>query len=153
MTATSIHTDTTDRRQDEAAPRPRFGGVLWRIARSTNRLTMPLAGKGWNPIFAFVEHQGRRTGRRYATPIAARRIPGGFVISLAFGAQVDWYRNLVAARGGTVRWRGRAYRVTAPEIIDSSTALAAFHPVQRWLLRIADIGGYVRVADVDSRDR
>jgi hypothetical protein len=90
-------------------PAPRFGGLLWRIARFTSPVTMPLAGKRWNPIFAVVEHRGRKTGRPYTTPVAARRIPGGFVIALAFGAQVDWYRNLVAAGGATIRWRGCTY--------------------------------------------
>jgi len=131
------------------APAPRFGGMLWRIVGSTNPLTLPLAGKRWNPIFAVVEHHGRKSGCRYAAPVAARRIAGGFVIALAFGAQVDWYRNLVAARGGTIRWRGRAYQVTAPERIGVATGLAAFHPVQRALLRIAGVDGYVQVDDVD----
>jgi deazaflavin-dependent oxidoreductase (nitroreductase family) len=129
---------------------PRFGGVLWRLSRSTSALTLPLAGKRWNPIFAVVEHRGRRTGRRYAAPVAARRTEGGFMISLAFGAQVDWHRNLLAAGGGVIRWRGRAFRVTAPERITTNTALAAFHPVQRLLLRIGGVDGYVRVRDVDG---
>ncbi|MDP9270350.1 MAG: nitroreductase family deazaflavin-dependent oxidoreductase [Chloroflexota bacterium] len=104
-------------------------------------------------IFAVVEHRGRKTGRRYATPVAARRAAGGFVISLALGAHVDWYRNLLAADGGVIRWRGNAYRVAAPERIDVPSGLAAFHPVQRLLLRIAGVDGYVQVRDADSGDQ
>jgi deazaflavin-dependent oxidoreductase (nitroreductase family) len=137
--------------QAAPAPAPRFGGVLWRIARSTNPVMLPSAGHRWNPIFAVVEHRGRKSGRRYAAPVAARRTRGGFVISLAFGAQVDWFRNLVAAGGGTIRWRGVAYAVATPERVDVATGLAAFHPIQRLLLRIARVDGYVFVADVDSR--
>ncbi|MBA2633547.1 MAG: nitroreductase family deazaflavin-dependent oxidoreductase [Chloroflexi bacterium] len=151
MTATAEQTDAVARRGVASAPR--FGGVLWRIARSTSPLTLPLAGKRWNPIFAVVEHRGRKTGRPYATPVAARRVADGFVISLAFGAQVDWFRNLLAAGRGTIRWRGRAYRVTTPEPIDAAMGLAAFHPVQRALLRIGGVGGYVWVTDVDAPDR
>ena len=132
---------------------PRFGGFLWRLSRFTSPLTLPLAGKRWNPIFAVVEHQGRRTGRRYEAPVAARRTAGGFVISLAFGAQVDWYKNLLAADGGTIRWRGRAYRVTEPERITSATALAAFNPVQRLFLRIGGVDGYVQVRDSGAGDK
>jgi deazaflavin-dependent oxidoreductase (nitroreductase family) len=141
--------------EQPAAPRPapRFGGVLWRIARLTSPVTIPLAGKRWNPIFAVVEHRGRKTGRAYATPVAARRIPGGFVIALAFGSHVDWYRNLVAAAGATIRWRGRRYRVSAPEQIDSVTALDTFLPIQRVALRIGGVDGYVRVTDMDPRTR
>jgi deazaflavin-dependent oxidoreductase (nitroreductase family) len=137
----------------DAASKPRFGGVLWRLARRTSPLTMPLAGKRWNPIFAVLEHRGRRTGRHYATPVAARRIPGGFVISLAFGGQVDWYRNLVAADGGTLTWRGSAYRVATPVRIDAADGQAAFHPIQRALLRLCGVDGYVRVNDVKAEGR
>jgi deazaflavin-dependent oxidoreductase (nitroreductase family) len=129
---------------------PRFGGVLWRLARFSNPVMLPLAGTRWNPVFAVIEHRGRKTGRRYAAPVAARRIAGGFVISLAFGAQVDWHRNLGAARGGAIRWRGTSYRVTAPERIDAAAGIAAFNPMQRLLLRMAGVDGYVRVGDADS---
>jgi deazaflavin-dependent oxidoreductase (nitroreductase family) len=132
---------------------PRFGGILWRLARLTTPLMRPLAGHRWNPIFAVVEHRGRRSGRRYATPVAARRVAGGFVIALAFGAQVDWHRNLAAAAGGTLRWRGAAYPVGAPERIAAPEALAAFHPVQRAAVRFAGVGDFVRVDDAHVQDR
>jgi deazaflavin-dependent oxidoreductase (nitroreductase family) len=147
MTATSQHAQGGVERRDRPPPVPRFGGVLWRIARFTSPVMMPLAGKRWNPIFAVVEHRGRKSARRYAAPVAARRIGGGFVISLAFGSQVDWYRNLLAAGGGTIHWRGDAYPVAVPERIDAASGLAAFHPVQRLLLRIAGVDGYMRAAD------
>jgi deazaflavin-dependent oxidoreductase (nitroreductase family) len=135
------------------APTPRFGGALWRLARATNPLMIGLAGRRWNPVFAVVEHVGRRSGRRYAAPIAARRTPDGFVISLAFGAQVDWYRNLVAARGGTIRWRDRCYPVGAPVRVDAAEGRATFHPIQRLLLRVAGVEGYVMVPDVNGVER
>lgn len=132
---------------------PRFGGMLWKLARVTSPVTMPLAGKRWNPLFAVVEHRGRKSGRPYATPVAARPAEGGFVIALAFGAQVDWYRNMVSAGGGAIRWRGRSYRVAAPERLDVTTAMATFHPVQRFLLRVAGVDGFVAVRTLDSDER
>jgi deazaflavin-dependent oxidoreductase (nitroreductase family) len=127
--------------------------MLWRLARLTSPLTKPLAGKRWNPIFAVLEHRGRQSGRRYATPVAARRVTGGFVIALAFGAQVDWYQNLLAAGGGTLIWRGRPYAVSAPVRMDAVTGLTAFHPVQRALLRLGRIDGYVQIGDSGAGDR
>jgi deazaflavin-dependent oxidoreductase (nitroreductase family) len=132
------------------ASTPRFGGILWKLARLTSPLTMPLAGKRWNPVFAVVEHRGRKSGRHYATPIAVRRTARGFVIALAFGAQVDWHRNLVSAGGGTIRWRGRPFRVSLPERIDIAAAMSAFHPVQRFFLSLGGVDGYVRVEDKDA---
>jgi deazaflavin-dependent oxidoreductase (nitroreductase family) len=137
----------------EAVAPPRFGGLLWRISRSTNRLALPLAGSRWNPIFSVVEHRGRRSGRAYRTPVAARRVADGFVISLAFGAWVDWYRNLLAAGGGSIRWRGIDHPVSGPEVLDADVGLAVFHPIQRWLLRIAGVHGYVHVRDAASTSR
>jgi hypothetical protein len=129
------------------ARKPLFGGVLRRMSRRTIGLTLPLAGKLWNPIFAIVKHRGRSSGRTYVTPVAARRVADGFIISLAFGAQVDWHRNLVAAGGGAIRWLGRDYKVSGPERIGATEGLAAFNLLQRMFLRIARIDGYVRVRD------
>ena len=118
------------------------------LSRLTNPLTLRLAGKRWNPIFAVVVHRGRRSGRVYRTTVAARRIEGGFIISLAFGPRVDWYRNLMAAGSATIRWRGRDYPATDPEVIDAELGRSAFLPVQRLLVRLAGISGYVRLHDV-----
>ncbi len=145
------HTPLTHDTTSHAA-RPRFGGILWRLVRLTNPIMLPLAGHRWNPIFAVVHHRGRRSGRRYATPVAARRVPGGFVISLSFGAQVDWHRNLAAAGDGTIVWRGSSYRIAAPVRIDAGVALASFHPVQRAALRLAGIDGFVLAPDRAALD-
>src|SRR5918996_303042 len=85
-----------------AAYRPRFGGGFRRAVGVTNGLMVAFAGRRWNPFFSVVEHVGRKTGRKFRTPVAARRTSDGFVVSLAFGPQVDWYRNLLAAGGGSV---------------------------------------------------
>jgi deazaflavin-dependent oxidoreductase (nitroreductase family) len=144
MTLSAVPTESAP------APKPRFGGVLWRISRLTRPAMLPLAGKRWNPIFAVVEHRGRKTGRSYSTPVAARRSADGFIIALAFGAHVDWYRNLVAAGGGTIRWRGDVYAVTAPERVDAATVLTTFDPVQRRLLQVAGIDGFVQVGAAEA---
>jgi deazaflavin-dependent oxidoreductase (nitroreductase family) len=125
----------------------RFGGILWRLARWTSPIGLVFAGRPWNPIFAVVEHRGRRSGRRYAAPVAARRVEGGFVIALAFGAQVDWHRNLLAAGGGSITWGGRAYPVGTPERVDATQGRKAFNAIQRFAVRVAGIDGFVRVPD------
>ena len=147
MTALISRDSVTNRSAEAAIKEPRFGGILWRLSRRTSGLLSPLAGRRWNPIFARVLHRGRRSGRAYQTPVAARRVADGFIISLAFGAQVDWHRNLEAAAGGAIRWRGREYAVSGPEMIDADEALPAFDPVQRLFLRLAGIDGFIRVRD------
>jgi deazaflavin-dependent oxidoreductase (nitroreductase family) len=147
MTALISRNNVTNRQAEPAVKEPRFGGILWRLSRRSSGLFSPLAGRRWNPIFAMVLHRGRRSGRAYQTPVAARRVADGFIISLAFGAQVDWRRNLEAAGGGGIRWRGRDYVVSGPEMIDAAAALPAFDPVQRLFLRLAGIDGYIRIRD------
>ena len=143
--------DVRDPRPAQPTPSPRFGGALWRVSRRAGGLARPLAGKRWNPIFAVVIHRGRRTGIEHVTPVAARRVSDGFVISLAFGRHVDWHRNLVAADGGRIGWRGRDYPVGPPQAIDIASGRAAFHPIQRVFLWLARIDGYIRVPDAPPR--
>jgi deazaflavin-dependent oxidoreductase (nitroreductase family) len=147
MTARTQSAQATNRQDETAVKEPRFGGILWRFSRRTSGWASPLAGRRWNPIFALILHRGRRSGRAYQTPVAARRLADGFIIALAFGAQVDWRRNLEAAGGGLIRWRGRDYQVSGPAMIDAAEALPAFDPVQRLFLRLAGIDGYIRVRD------
>jgi deazaflavin-dependent oxidoreductase (nitroreductase family) len=128
---------------------PRMGGLYMKGARATAGLVRPLAGKRWNPFFSIVRHIGRRSGRVFETPVAARRVDGGFVLALAFGSGANWYQNLAAAGGGAIRWRGVDYPVGAPEQIGVDTALSAFNAVQRAGLRAADIDGYIRVPDAE----
>ena len=153
MPALIRSTNVTNRPAETAVKQPRFGGILWRFSRRTSGWASPLAGRRWNPIFARVLHRGRRSGRAYQTPVAARRVADGFIISLAFGTQVDWYRNLEAAGGGVIRWRGRDYEVSGPEMIDADEALPAFDPVQRLCMRLAGIDGYIQVRDVAGMTR
>jgi deazaflavin-dependent oxidoreductase (nitroreductase family) len=126
---------------------PLFGGFLGRLAGRTKALTMPFAGKRWNPFFAVVVHRGRRSGRVYAAPVGARRVRDGFVISLAFGAKVDWYQNLLAADGGVIRWRGLDYPVSGPQPLEASIAIRSFNAIQRLLIRATGVSGFVHVAD------
>jgi deazaflavin-dependent oxidoreductase (nitroreductase family) len=131
-------------------PRPRFGGVFWRLVKRMSPLMIRLAGRRWNPVWAVVEHVGRRSGRRYSASVAAIRTTGGFVVSLAFGAHVDWYRNLVAAGGGTIRWRDRSYAVGAPEPMETTTGRGAFHPIQRFFLWLTAVDGFVHLPDAQD---
>lgn len=130
---------------------PRMGGRILRAARATAGLMLPIAGKRWNPIFSVVRHTGHRSGRSFETPVAARRTADGFVLALAFGSGAHWYRNLVAAGGGVIRWRSVEYPVGAPQAIGVDEALATFNAVQRAGLRAAGIDGYIRLPDAPEQ--
>ncbi len=96
-----------------------------RFLRRVNRIiTNPLLGSvGWLvPPLAIVHHVGRRSGKRYRTPVVAFRATAGFVIPLTYGRDVDWARNLLAAGGGDVVQMGRSWRLQHPRIVDGEAA-------------------------------
>jgi deazaflavin-dependent oxidoreductase (nitroreductase family) len=71
-----------------------------------------------------VEHRGRRSGRRYRTPVLALPVDGGYVVSLFYGADRDWVRNVLAAGGCTLRCNGRQPQLTRPSLLTGRDAAA-----------------------------
>jgi hypothetical protein len=65
------------------------------------------------------------------------------MIALTYGSQVDWYRNMQAARGGTAIWYKWAYAVGKPEPVDVRTALAAFPAIFRLIFGMAGLQDFV----------
>ena len=101
----------------------------------TNPLLRRFANASRGP-FAVIRHVGRRSGKPYETPIMVWPMGDGFVIALTYGPEVDWYRNILAAGHGTILWHGRAYALEKPEPVDVQTAIPAFPPVVRQILRV-----------------
>ncbi len=100
----------------------------------TNRLLRRFVNCSHGP-FAIIGHVGRRSGKPYETVIWVWPTREGFVIALTSGPEVDWYRNILAAGGGTVFWHRRLFAVGKPEPIDAETALPAFPAPFRLIFR------------------
>jgi deazaflavin-dependent oxidoreductase (nitroreductase family) len=115
------------------------------LRRPLNPVIIALAGSRALRSFAVIHHQGRRSGRAYATPVSARPIPGGFMIPLTFGEGADWYQNVRAAGGCTIRWNGADYAVVDPEIVELETARPAFSRIEQALLPLLGIERFVQV--------
>ncbi len=130
-----------------------MGSLLKLLTKVFNPLAMPIARLGLIPVWGVVRHTGRRSGRRFDTPIAVIGTPDGFVIPLPWGDGTDWCRNVRAARGGVVRWHGHDYEVRDPEVIDRATAGPAFPAPLRALLPRLGIERFLRVRRVDSATR
>jgi deazaflavin-dependent oxidoreductase (nitroreductase family) len=114
-------------------------------ARMSAPLSRPLAGRRLFPLWAVVRHRGRRTGRAYAVPVAIRVSPESFTIPLPWGDETQWLRNVLAAGGCTIRWRGADHLATSPQVMGTEDAAGAFHPLQRAVLRAAGIRAFVRL--------
>lgn len=70
------------------------------------------------PPWAVILHRGRRSGRRYRTPVLAFRFDRTLVIALLYGEESDWLRNLRAGTGHVVR-AGRTFTVGPPQVLDT----------------------------------
>jgi deazaflavin-dependent oxidoreductase (nitroreductase family) len=108
----------------------------------TNRLLRGFVNLSIGP-FAIIRHVGRRSGKPYETVLWVWRLGKNFVIALTYGPDVDWYRNMLAAGGGTVVWHKRVYVVGKPEPIDAKTAMLAFPAFFRPIFRRAGMKDFV----------
>ena len=98
----------------------------WRMARLTAPLTRALAGYRVFPLWAVVHHRGRKSGRDLSVPVAVRATADHFLIALPWGPGTNWARNVLAAEGCVVRWRGADHRTVRPELIGGAEARAYF---------------------------
>ena len=122
-----------------------MGSFIKRLTKVVNPALEKIAAAGWIPVWGVVVHNGRKSGRRFATPIALGKTTDGFVIPLPWGPGTDWCRNLVAAHGGIVRWSGVDYSVSDPEVIEQAVAVPAFPRLIRPLIPVVGIKRFLRV--------
>jgi deazaflavin-dependent oxidoreductase (nitroreductase family) len=109
-----------------------------------NPLMLRLAGsRFW--YASVIEHAGRRSGKKYSTPIVADRVDGEVLIPLPYGTQVDWVRNVMTAGRGTLVHKGETLSVTSPELIDSTQALPLLPANRRRTFERINIGHFMRV--------
>ena len=104
-----------------------------------NRVIGKIAGRRLSPV-AYMVHQGRRSGRQYRTPVMPLPLGDGFLVSLPYGADRDWVRNVVAAGRCTLLRGGRRFELTDPRLLDAAGAApllpAALRPALRAVPRI-----------------
>jgi deazaflavin-dependent oxidoreductase (nitroreductase family) len=120
------------------------------LARFNRHVTNPIQRlwAGRLPGFGIVEHVGRKSGRRYRTPLNVFRAPDGFVILLDYGSQTDWVRNVVAAGGGHVVHRGRRYTVADPQLLSDGPGRALLPAPIRAISRLARVDSVLRLRTV-----
>ena len=80
-----------------------------------NRVTKHVAP--WMPGFGVVAHAGRRSGRRYQTPVNVFPAGGGYLLALTYGPDSDWVKNVLAAGGCELVTRGRTVRLVSPQLV------------------------------------
>jgi deazaflavin-dependent oxidoreductase (nitroreductase family) len=130
---------TVDAPTATKSERPLAGRIFGLFTPILNRFVTRIAGKRYVPLYVLLRHRGRRSGRAYATPVVGMRVPGGFAIPMAFGEGADWYRNIVAEGGATIRQQGTEHRLGDPAAIDPDSASSPFPGWQKPVFRALGI--------------
>ncbi len=99
--------------------------LLYFAVHFFNPLTRKIAGKRFSP-YALVRHKGRKSGKVYETPVIVEPWPGGFIFELTYGAKADWYRNIKAANGCELVYKGKTYHLSQPEWVAGEEGVKAF---------------------------
>jgi deazaflavin-dependent oxidoreductase (nitroreductase family) len=105
-----------------------------------NRLTRHIAP--WMPGFGMIVHRGRRSGRRYQTPVNVFRADNGYVIALTYGPDTDWVKNVLAAGGCELRTRGQAIPLGSPRPFHDQSR-RGIRPIERQVLRILNVADFL----------
>jgi len=102
--------------------------------RFINRITTRLAGKSKSP-FALIQHQGRKSGIFYETPILVVPIEDGFLFALTYGPDVDWYKNIQSNGYASLRWKGIVYDLSDPQNVEPVIGRTLFRQPKTTILR------------------
>jgi deazaflavin-dependent oxidoreductase (nitroreductase family) len=118
--------------------------IMRRINRAfTNRLMRPVAGR--LPPLALAHHVGRKSGRRYRTPVLAFATDTGFLTPLPYGTDTDWCLNWVEAGEGVLEARGHRTPVAHPRIVSVDEGLQLLPAILRPGLRLLGLPGFMIV--------
>jgi hydroxylaminobenzene mutase len=115
-------------------------------ARVFNPLVLSVAGTRLVGLYGVIEHHGRRSGKAYRTPVVVRPTSDGFIVPMPWGERTDWLRNVRAAGECVIHWKGRAYPMVQPELIDDpAAARASFGAFERVMMTRLGIDHYLRL--------
>jgi hypothetical protein len=67
---------------------------------------------------------GRSSGVVRRNPVVPHILGDIVLIPMSFGPDVDWVKNVVAAGGGTLRYKRRDWRLADPRLVSFGSAAA-----------------------------
>jgi deazaflavin-dependent oxidoreductase (nitroreductase family) len=105
-----------------------------------NRVTRHVAP--WMPGFGVVAHAGRRSGRRYQTPVNVFPAADGYILALTYGPDSDWVKNVLAAGGCELVTRGRTVRLVSPQLVHDENR-RGIRPLERQVLRLIGVADFL----------
>lgn len=108
--------------------------TLRRLTQIMRPLALRSAGKAGSNT-SVVSHVGRRSGRRYDTPIVAALHGDDFYIALPYGERTDWLKNVLASGNAQILTGGESYAVDLPETVPMAEATGYFRSKEQRLHR------------------
>jgi len=121
-------------------------GIRFRVPFVVNRVRR-LARDHFNPtqmqsagnpgsFAAVVRHKGRKSGKKYETPVVVVPYEDGLVVSLTYGPDTDWVRNLMAAGSATLVYEGETFTVDQLRVVPIDTISHVFGSAERRAQRL-----------------
>jgi deazaflavin-dependent oxidoreductase (nitroreductase family) len=131
---------------------PRLLGAVRRFNRAfTNKLQRRSAGRP-GAYASVIQHRGRTSGRLYETPVVPFATDGGFLISLPYGSNTDWLKNVLASGSAVLVTDGQTYTVDHPEVVATDEAKDEFPPKEQRTHRWFGVDQCLRLHLVEAND-
>lgn len=121
-----------------------------RFTRLMNPRQMKTAGQP-GAYAAVIRHMGRRSGRRYETPVGVVETDRGLVVALPYGTSPDWLKNVMAAGSAELVFEGETFRVSDPTVVPAGETGAVASPVDRFLEQLYGVDQALVLSRVESR--
>jgi deazaflavin-dependent oxidoreductase (nitroreductase family) len=108
------------------------------VANFNRRVTNPTARSltPWLPCLGTLEHVGRKSGKRYRTPLLVFKTRDGYVILVGYGPETDWLKNVLAGGPTVLRKRGKAIALANPRLLSKAEAAPLVAPTPRLFYRL-----------------
>ena len=94
------------------------------VANFNSRITNPAARSitPWLPGQGTLEHVGRKSGKRYRTPLLVFPTRDGFVVLIGYGLESGWLKNVFAGGQAVLHKRGKSIALANPRLLSKAEA-------------------------------
>ena len=75
-----------------------------------------------------LEHVGRKSGKRYRTPLNIFDTDDGYVIPVGYGLESHWVQNVLAGGPATIHKHGKTVPVANPRLVSKAEAAPLVNP-------------------------
>ena len=108
--------------------------------RVTNPLLAPLAKH--LPGMGVIMHVGRKTQRRYCTPVLVFRRRDQVIIALTYGRESQWVQNVLAAKSCGLETQDHMLQLSEPHVIHDEEHTVVPRTI-RWVLRLLRVSDFL----------